>query len=116
MLARLRLHRARADAIAKLSLLAIPTGLFVGAVVIVFRILTENSLVWLDLLPAIDRYESLPPAWRFLLPTVGGLAIGLSFQAVPAAHAPAEWVDLRETVACAQVLAAYAMHFCGTTS
>ena len=85
MLARLRLHRARADAIAKLSLLAIPTGLFVGAVVIVFRILTENSLVWLDLLPAIDRYESLPPAWRFLLPTVGGLAIGLLFQAMPAA-------------------------------
>ncbi len=31
-----------------------------------------------------------------------------------AAHAPAEWVDLRETVACAQVLAAYAMRFCGT--
>ena len=30
-----------------------------------------------------------------------------------AAHAPAEWVDLRETVACAQVLAAYAAHFCG---
>lgn len=32
-----------------------------------------------------------------------------------AAHAPGEWVDLRETVACAQILAAYAMRFCGTT-
>ncbi|MFM1966385.1 MAG: hypothetical protein RL134_2110 [Actinomycetota bacterium] len=32
-----------------------------------------------------------------------------------AAHAPAEWVDLRETVACAQVLAAYAVRFCGTS-
>jgi acetylornithine deacetylase len=31
-----------------------------------------------------------------------------------AAHAPAEWVDLRETLACAQVLAAYAVEFCGT--
>jgi acetylornithine deacetylase len=30
-----------------------------------------------------------------------------------AAHAPAEWVDLRETIACAQVLAAYATRFCG---
>ncbi len=30
-----------------------------------------------------------------------------------AAHAPAEWVDLRETVACAQILAAYALEFCG---
>lgn len=30
-----------------------------------------------------------------------------------AAHAPAEWVDLRETVACAQIMAAYAVHFCG---
>ncbi len=32
-----------------------------------------------------------------------------------AAHAPGEWVDLRETVACAQILAAYATRFCGTT-
>jgi acetylornithine deacetylase len=32
-----------------------------------------------------------------------------------AAHAPGEWVDLRETMACAQILAAYAMRFCGTT-
>jgi acetylornithine deacetylase len=31
-----------------------------------------------------------------------------------AAHAPAEWVDLREAMACAQVLAAYAVGFCGT--
>lgn len=31
-----------------------------------------------------------------------------------AAHAPAEWVDLRETVTCAQVLAAYALEFCGS--
>lgn len=30
-----------------------------------------------------------------------------------AAHAPAEWVDLRETIACAQILAAYAIDFCG---
>jgi acetylornithine deacetylase len=30
-----------------------------------------------------------------------------------AAHAPAEWVDLRETVACAQALAAYAVRYCG---
>lgn len=29
-----------------------------------------------------------------------------------AAHAPAEWVDLREAVACAQVLASYAARFC----
>jgi acetylornithine deacetylase len=32
-----------------------------------------------------------------------------------AAHAPAEWVDLRETLACAQTLAAYAIDFCGTS-
>ena len=82
---KLRRHLARIDAIAKLSLLAVPTGLFAGAVVIAFRILTENSLVWLDLLPAIDRYESLPSAWRFALPAVGGLVIGLLFQAAPAA-------------------------------
>jgi acetylornithine deacetylase len=31
-----------------------------------------------------------------------------------AAHAPAEWVDLRETVACAQIMASYAVAFCGT--
>jgi acetylornithine deacetylase len=31
-----------------------------------------------------------------------------------AAHAPAEWVDLRESIACAQVLASYAVGFCGT--
>jgi acetylornithine deacetylase len=33
-----------------------------------------------------------------------------------AAHAPAEWVDLRETLACAQILAAYAVRFCGTSA
>ena len=33
-----------------------------------------------------------------------------------AAHAPAEWVDLREAHACAQVLATFAAAFCGTHS
>ena len=33
-----------------------------------------------------------------------------------AAHAPAEWVDLRETLACARILAAYAVRFCGTSA
>lgn len=31
-----------------------------------------------------------------------------------AAHAPNEWVDLREVVACARALAAYAVRYCGT--
>lgn len=82
---RLRRLLGGADAIAALSLLALPTGLFAGAVVIVFRVVTERSLVWLQLLPAVDRYEALPPLWRFGLPALGGLAIGLLFQAVPAA-------------------------------
>ena len=30
-----------------------------------------------------------------------------------AAHAPNEWVDVRETVDCARALAAYAVRFCG---
>lgn len=79
----LRRYLAQADAVAMLSLLAIPTGLFAGAFVIAFRLLTENALVWVGLLPAIERYEALAPAWRFGLPLAGGILIGLLFQAAP---------------------------------
>lgn len=81
----LRRHLARADALALLCALAIPTGLFAGAVVISFRLISEWALVWPGILPGLDRYEALPPAWRFGLPAIGALAIGLVFQALPGA-------------------------------
>ena len=82
---RLHRHLARAEPIAALSALAIPTGLAVGAVIVAFRLLTERLPVWFGWLPAVDRYEALPLAWRIGLPIAGGIAIGIALQVLPAA-------------------------------
>lgn len=80
-----RAHLAHADALVGLSLLAVAAGLITGVVIIAFRVITERSLVWVGLIPAIERYETLTWAWRLGLPTAGGLLIGLLFQWAPVA-------------------------------
>ncbi|MGE0797759.1 MAG: chloride channel protein [Lautropia sp.] len=79
----LRVHLARADTLVALSLLAIVVGLLTGGVIVSFRLITEYALVWVGLLPGIERYEALDPAWRFGLPVAGGLLVGLLLQFVP---------------------------------
>ncbi|MFP5406672.1 MAG: chloride channel protein, partial [Gammaproteobacteria bacterium] len=76
-------HLAGADSLVALSLLAVLAGLLTGVVIVTFRLLTESSLVWVGVLPDAEAYETLSWRWRLALPTLGGLLIGLLFQAVP---------------------------------
>ncbi len=80
-----RVYLAHADALVGLSLIAALAGLVTGVVIVAFRMLTERGLVWAGLIPGIEAYESLSPAWRLALPTAGGLLVGILFQLVPAA-------------------------------
>lgn len=70
------------EALPQLSMLAIPVGLLSGAIIIVFRTLVENAQA--VLLPGgnIENYEALAPLMRVLLPTAGGLLIGLLLQSL----------------------------------
>ncbi|HRO58193.1 MAG TPA: chloride channel protein [Burkholderiaceae bacterium] len=77
-----RLYLARSDALLGLSLLGVVAGLLTGSVIVAFRLLTEAVPVWAGLMPHPERFEALDWRWRLGLPTVGGLVIGLLFQAV----------------------------------
>ncbi len=80
-----RLYLAHADALVGLCLIAALAGLLTGVVIVAFRMLTESGLVWAGVIPEIEAYEALSPAWRLALPTAGGLVIGVLFQVVPVA-------------------------------
>ncbi len=82
---RFRLRLAHTDALVGACLLAVLAGLLTGVVIVAFRLITESSLVWIGLLPGIERFEALGWEWRIGLATGGGLLIGLLFQMVPAA-------------------------------
>lgn len=82
MLNRFRTRLADADALPQLAVLGLLSGLLAGGVIILFRLgieLTQSSF-----LPGGDTesYEALSMATRFLLPTAGGLLIGLIFHAL----------------------------------
>lgn len=81
----LGLRLARADAIVLLCLLAVLAGLLTGLFIIVFRLITERALVWVEVMPAVERFEALGWPWRLGLPAAGGLLIGLLFQLAPPA-------------------------------
>ena len=76
---RLRFQLSRSDALLLLSALGLLTGLLAGGVIVVFRLLVEGLQA--DMLPGQhpENYEGLSPLLRFLLPTLGGLIIGLVF-------------------------------------
>lgn len=81
----LRLRLSRIDTgMPWLALLALLTGLLAGAVIVAFRLLVEG--VQGLFLPGGDpeNYEALGALWRFTLPALGGLALGLAFTALPA--------------------------------
>ena len=80
---RFRSQLARPDAIIGLSILAVLAGLITGALIILFRLLTENGLVWIGLLERVEHFEGLDWPLRFFLPVAGGLLIGLLLQMLP---------------------------------
>jgi H+/Cl- antiporter ClcA len=74
-----RLHLSRPDALLQLSGVGLLTGFIAGGVIVSFRLAVESTQAGFlpDQLP--ENYEALPPLWRFLLPLLGGLLIGLIF-------------------------------------
>jgi H+/Cl- antiporter ClcA len=75
---RLTERLARPDAQVQLAVLALIVGLIAGLVIVAFRGLIELGQT--AFLPGgrIDDFEALPMVARFLLPTLGGLIIGLA--------------------------------------
>jgi H+/Cl- antiporter ClcA len=76
---RLRFQLSRSDALLLLSGMGLLTGLLAGGVIVLFRLLVEG--IQEGLLPGHlpENYEGMPPLLRFLLPTAGGLLLGLVF-------------------------------------
>lgn len=85
-----------ADALTLPCVLGILTGLLTGSVMVIFRIVVEQvpSLV-LDL-PHTEAFHEMPAWLRLLLPTLGGLFIGLVFQMLRPAWRPVGLVHVRE--------------------
>ena len=76
----IRHHLASPDALILLSLMGLLTGLLAGGVIVMFRILVDQSQSGFlpDSLP--ENFEALPLWARFVLPLLGGLAIAALFR------------------------------------
>ena len=80
---RLRLRLAQPDALLQVTALGLFAGLLAALLVVAFRLALEGLQVYGLGLPGAERYESLPAEWRFLLPVVGALLLGLAFHLLP---------------------------------
>ena len=76
---RFRRRLAHVEALPQLSLLALACGVITGIVMVAFRLAVEGPLGWLLPGASDEGFEMLPSAWVFVLPTLGGLLIGLAF-------------------------------------
>ncbi len=113
---RLNNRFANMDSLGYLSLLGTLTGLLAGLVIVTFRLLYEG--VQASFLPDgdVENYEAL--AWwiRLSLPILGGLLIGLLFQAVAKTSRPVGIVHVMERLAYHQGQLPFInglMQFCG---
>lgn len=89
MLDKLRLRVAsNRSGLIELSILAIIVGIISAIVVIAFRLVIEG--IQIQLLPGGDseNYEALPTWLLFTLPTIGGICLGLLFQALKPEQRP----------------------------
>ncbi len=84
MLERLRLRLADPDAVLPMAVLGVLVGLVAGAIIIAFRMAIEQ-LQSLYLPGGGEEYAAVDVYYRLLLPTLGGLLIGLLFHFTPAA-------------------------------
>jgi len=75
-----RLHLARPDALLRLAGLGLLTGLVAGAVIILFRLLVEQTQEMILPGSGAENYEALPLWARFALPILGGLLLAAMFR------------------------------------
>ncbi|SEA40455.1 chloride channel protein [Microbulbifer marinus] len=73
-LERLRLMLSAQDALAPLLAMGLLIGICAGAVTVLFRLVSEWPTHLFLAIP--ERYEALPPHWRFGLPVLGSLLLG----------------------------------------
>ncbi len=84
MLEKLRLRLADPDAILPMAVLGLLVGLLAGGIIIAFRLLIQY-LQSFYLPPGPEDYAAVEVYYRLLLPTLGGLLIGLLFHLAPPA-------------------------------
>lgn len=83
LLDHLRLRLAKPDALIPMAVLGLLAGLFASALVTAFRLALESLQIYFLGLPAPGEYGALPLAWRFLLPAIGGITLGLIVHQLP---------------------------------
>ena len=81
----LRLKLARPDALTPMAILGLLAGLFASALVTAFRLALESLQIYFLGLPSPGEYSALPLAWRFFLPAIGGITLGLAIFYLPKA-------------------------------
>ena len=79
MLNQFRHRLASFDALPQLAILGLASGLLAGGIIILFRLAIEHTQI--NFLPngSTENYEALSSVWRFALPALGGLIIGILF-------------------------------------
>ncbi len=75
-----RLHLARPDAMIQLAIIGLLTGALAGLVIVAFRLLVEQTQLWLLPGDSPEAYELLPH-WAILtLPLAGAILLALMFR------------------------------------
>jgi CIC family chloride channel protein len=75
-----RIRLARPDALLQLSLLGLLSGLLAGFVIIVFRLVVEETQDWLLPGSGSENFELLSDIDAFLFPLLGAVAIAVMFR------------------------------------
>lgn len=81
----LRLRLARPDALTPMAILGLIAGLFASTLVTAFRLAVDALHIYFLGLPGPGEFAALPVLWRFLLPAIGGVVLGLVFFYLPKA-------------------------------
>lgn len=86
-LEQLRLNLSRDDAILSLSMLGLIAGILAAVSIIAFRLLVEQSQLFLYPIDVAENFEAISSHWRFIIPVTGGILVALLFRATnPTTH------------------------------
>ncbi len=77
-----RLRLSQEDALVPLSALGLLVGLLSGLLISIFHLLLTAGQIYILGLSVAGEYASLPLGWRFLLPVLGAILLGLAFHAL----------------------------------